>query len=251
MEPTAPNEPPSVPPTLDDTIARLEDAVSTRTGPAASAVSARPGVTRLTLIAVGGAGALAGIVFVFALGWLRGDAPVQTAAAAPATAAPAPEKPAAPTVVEAGPAPTWSGQRKATWAHDGSKTIAFELRATHDTVAWMSSVRPVLVVQCLSQATQAFVMLGTSTSFEDDTFHRTVRLQWDEGPVTTEQWETSQSGQELFAPNGVEFVRRLATGHRLRFGYAPFNARPVTAEFAVQGFDQLAGLVAATCKWRL
>jgi Type VI secretion system VasI, EvfG, VC_A0118 len=203
------------------------------------------------MIVIGGAGILAGILFVLALGWLRGDAPpLQTAAAAPA-AAPAATKPTAPTIVESTPPPTWVGQRKATWARDGSKTIAFELQATRDVPAWMSRVRPVLVVQCVSRATHAFVVLGTSVKFEEDALHRTVQLQWDEGPITVQQWETSQSGQELFAPDGVAVVRQLATGNRLRFGFTPFNAQPVTAEFAVQGFDQLAGLVATTCGWRL
>jgi hypothetical protein len=37
----------------------------------------------------------------------------------------------------------------------------------------------------------------------------------------------------------------------MRFGFTPYNATPVTADFNVQGFDRLAGLVASTCGWRL
>ena len=87
--------------------------------------------------------------------------------------------------------------------------------------------------------------------FEDDNFRRTIRVQWDDGPETVQQWEVSNSAHELFAPDGVAFVRQLAKANRLRFGFTPFNAPPVTAEFAVQGFDQLASLVANTCGWRL
>jgi hypothetical protein len=115
----------------------------------------------------------------------------------------------------------------------------------------MSKVRPVLVVRCLSRATQAFVVIGTSASFEEDSFRRTIRLQRDDGPETTQQWQTSESGQELFAPDGVAFTRELARVRRLRFGFTPFNAQPVTAEFVVEGFEPLAGLVASTCGWRL
>ena len=240
-----PIEPEPAPSTRD------ERAVA-RTGTAASAVSAQPGVTRLTLMIVGAAGALAGIVLVVALNSLRGDAPLQTAAAASAAEAAArTHPPAAPTVVESGPAPTWTGQRKAAWAHDGSKTITFELQAVRDVQAWASRVRPVLVVRCLSRATNTFVVLGTSAKFEDDDFRRTIRVQWDDGPEIVQQWEVSDSAHELFAPDGVAFVRQLAKAHRLRFGFTPFNAQPVTAEFAVQGFDQLASLVANTCGWRL
>jgi hypothetical protein len=219
-------------------------------------VSARPDANRLTLLLVGGAGALAGIAFVVAISWLRGEAPVQTAAAASpavalATAGATATKPASPVVTDSGPAPKWTGARKATWARDGSKTIAFELPATHDVSVWMSRARPVLVVQCLSRATQTFIVLGSSTKFEEDAFKRTVRLQWDDGAEMVQQWQASESGQELFAPDGVAFVRQLARVNRLRFGFTPFNAQPVTVDFAVQGFDQLAGLVASTCGWRL
>ena len=176
--------------------------------------------------------------------------PVQTAAAASPAVTTA-TKPPSPAVTDSGPEPTWTGARKATWAHDGSKTIAFELQATHDVPVWMSRVRPVLVVQCLSRATQTFIVLGTSTRFEDDAYKRTVRVQWDDGAEMPQQWQASESGQELFAPDGVAFVRQLASVNRLRFGFTPFNAQPATVEFAVRGFDQLAGLVASTCGWRL
>lgn len=193
---------------------------------------------------------LAGVAFVLALGWLRGDAPVRTAAAA-APAAPAATKSVAPPVIESGPAPTWTGRRTPTWARDGSKTISFQLEATREVPVWMSRVRPVLAVRCLSRATQVFVAIGTSANFEEDAYRRTIRLQWDDGPETAQQWQTSESGQELFAPDGAAFVGQLARGQRLRFGFTPFNAQPVTAEFVVQGFEPLAKLVAGTCGWRL
>ena len=199
---------------------------------------------------VGGAGILAGIAFVLAFGWLRGDAPVQTAAAASPAVTTA-TKPGSPAVAESSPAPTWTGARKAAWARDGSKTITFELQATHDVPVWMSRARPVLVVKCLSRSTQVFVILGSSISFEEDAFKRTVRVQWDDGAEMVQQWQASESGQELIVPDGVAFVRQLTHVNRLRFGFTPFNAQPVTVEFAVQGFDQLAGLVASTCGWRL
>ena len=236
-----PNEPVLIPPDQED----MSPGVRTT----AHAVSARPQATQMTLMVVGAAGTLAGVAFVLALGWLRGDAPVQTAVAA-APAATAATK-SVTSAVDAGPPPTWTGRRTASWARDGSKTIVFELAATRDLPVWMSRVRPTLVVRCLSRTTQAFVVTGTSVSFEDDTFHRTIRLQWDDGPETAQQWETSESGQELFVPDGVAFVRQLTQSQRLRFGFTPFNAQPVTAEFVVQGFESYAGLVASTCGWRL
>jgi len=259
VEPVAPHDPEpvstanpesaSTAPTLDEAIAGLDAGVSARTGNAAPSVGARPHAARLTLLTVCAAGVVAGVAFVSALGWPRGEPPVQTAAAAPMSTVP--PRPKTPEITEPDPAPTWTGQPRATWAYDGSKTIAFELQAIRDVPVWMSRVRPVLVVRCLSRATEAFVVIGASVGFEEDTYLRTVRLQWDDGAEMTQRWRISESGQELFAPDGVAFVRQLVKATRLRFGFSPFNAPPVTAQFAVQGFDRYGGLVASTCGWRI
>ena len=173
------------------------------------------------------------------------DSPV--ANSQPAVNAPAPPAPQ----IEQTPPPTWTGARRASWARDGSKTVVFTLAATHDVPVWMSRARPALVVRCLSRTTEAFVVLDTSSSFETDADRRTVRLQWDDGPVSTQRWAVSESARELFAPDGVAFVRQMVNAHALRFGFTPFNANPVVVEFAVQGFDGLGGLLASTCGWRL
>ena len=114
----------------------------------------------------------------------------------------------------------------------------------------MNHARPELVVRCLSRVAEAFVVLDTSAGFEDDPDRRTVRVQWDDEAPSVQQWGVSEGGRELFAPNSRAFMERMASARRLQFGFTPFNAAPVTADFAVQGFDQLAGLVTSTCKGR-
>jgi len=166
---------------------------------------------------------------------------LQTAAVAPASAP-------APAYVETIPPPTWTGGPRASWLRDGSKTITFQLAATRDLSVWMNKARPMLAARCVHHAIEVFVMLDTSASFEHDADRRTVRIQWDDEPSSVQQWGVSESAKELFAPDGKGFVERMATSRRLQFGFTPFNAEPVTAEFAVQGFDRLAGLVTSTCK---
>jgi hypothetical protein len=234
VEPLETNKPHDIKPgdvTVDEAAVKPDDA--------------KPDPSGMPVVLVAIVGAVAGMAAVFAVVSTRTDAAGPTAhqaAAAPAPAAP---------VVEEGPVPTWSGSKLASWANDGSKTIAFTLAATHDLPVWMNRARPALIVRCLYRATEAFVVLETSTSFEDDADLRTVRVEWDDEGQNVQQWTVSETARELFAPDGVEFVRRLANARRLRFGFSPFNAQPVTAEFAVDGFDTLAGLVASTCGWRL
>jgi Type VI secretion system VasI, EvfG, VC_A0118 len=147
-------------------------------------------------------------------------------------------------------APTWAGRRRATWARDGSKTIAFELQAIDDVPIWMGRARPALVVRCLHHKTEVFVAPGSAASIEPRADSHTVHLRIDDDEEVVQQWSDSESGQELFAPDGMALARRLARARRMRFGLTPYNAKAVTAEFLVEGFDQLAGLVAKTCAWR-
>jgi hypothetical protein len=161
------------------------------------------------------------------------------------------EAPAKPRVPETTIAPTWAGHRRATWGRDGSKTIAFELQAIDDVPVWMTRARPVLVVRCLDRRTEVFVATGSASSIESRTDSHTVHVRIDDDQEAVQQWSDSESGQELFAPDGVALVRRLARARSMQFGFTPYNAKRVTAQFVVDGFEPLAGLVAKTCTWRL
>jgi hypothetical protein len=201
-----------------------------------------------SLALIGGAGV---VVCVMAMVVLQSWQPVASEqpneTAKPSSPAPA----AAAPVLESAPAPTWVGNRQATWANDGSKTISFELQATADVAVWMARVRPLLVVRCLYRTTEVFVVIKSAASIEGQAGTHTVRLQIDDDPELVQQWSDSVTGQELFAPGGVAIVRRLASAERLRFSFTPFNSKPVTAEFSVQGFEKMAALLGSTCGWKL
>jgi hypothetical protein len=115
----------------------------------------------------------------------------------------------------------------------------------------MKSVRPVLIVRCLSRTTEVFVATGSAASIEQEGDSHTVRLQFDDAAPAVESWSDSVSSQELYAPDGVTLARRLAQARTVRFGFTPYNAPPVVAEFDVRGFDEIIGLVAGTCGWRV
>jgi hypothetical protein len=197
---------------------------------------------------VGGAGVVACVMALVVVQSLQPAASPQPVNAPASVAAP-------PTVAEEpvleGPVPTWVGSRMATWANDGSKTISFELQATRDVNVWMARVRPLLIVRCLYRTTEVFVATKSSASIEGQSGTHTVRLTIDTEPELVQQWTDSVSGHELFAPNGVDLARRLARAELVRFTFTPYNAKPVTADFVVSGFDQLAGLVGNTCGWKV
>ena len=210
------------------------------------AVPARqPGNWSMAL--VGGAGVLACVLAMVVVQSLQPAASPQAVnTAAPVAASAAAEEP----ILE-GPLPTWVGSRQAAWANDGSKTISFELKSTRDVNVWMARVRPLLIVRCLYRTTEVFVATQASASIEGQSGSHTVRLTVDNDPEMVQQWTDSVSGHELFAPDGVDLARRLARAELVRFSFTPFNAKPVTADFVVSGFDQLAGLVGNTCGWKV
>jgi len=208
--------------------------------------------------AVGAAAAL--LILTITLVRSQSNAPTldERRPAAAATTTTAPAAPAAPSASSAGsvisdsaPAPTWVGRRQTTWARDGSKTISFQVDAIEDVQIWMTRVRPVLVVRCLFRGTEVFVSTNSAASIEGKSDTHTVRLRIDDEAEEQQQWSESASAQELFAPDGVKLARRLARARQMQFGFTPYNAKPVTAQFRVQGFDQLVGLVAKTCAWRV
>lgn len=242
-EPSPPAQTPDEAIDSDDVV--LFDTPAEAPTPGGAGVKQRTAIRSLIPLGIAGTLVAIGIVIMFGIGRVRAGAAVETAQPVVATpAAPVPE-------VESTPPPTWAGARRTSWAQDGSKTITFTLAATRDLPVWMTRARPVLVVRCLYRATEAFVVLDTSTSYEEDADRRTVHVQWDGGPASTQRWGISESGRELFAPDGIAFVRQLTDAHELRFGFTPFNANAVTAEFSVRDFDQRAALVASTCGWRL
>lgn len=227
-------------------------AASTSTAPAAPTVQARDSVParqprNWSMALVGGAGVLACVTAMVVVQSLQPAASPKPVTAAPPVAAP--------TIAEEpmleGPVPSWVGSRQATWANDGSKTISFELQATRDVNVWMARVRPLLIVRCLYRTTEVFVATKASASIEGQSGTHTVRLTIDNEPELVQQWTDSVSGHEMFSPNGVDLARRLAHAELLRFSFTPYNAKPVTADFVVSGFDKLASLVGNTCGWKV
>jgi Type VI secretion system VasI, EvfG, VC_A0118 len=209
--------------------------------------------SRRSRAAVGVAAGLVVVTITLVRSQSNSPVPNDPIAVAAATTAPAPAahpSRASSVITASPPPPTWAGRRQTSWARDGSKTIAFQLDAIEDVPIWMTRVRPVLVVRCLYRGTDVFVATNSAASIEPKSDRHTVRVRLDDEPEELQQWSESASAQELIAPDGIALARRLVRAREMRFGFTPYNAKPVTAQFHVEGFDRLVGLVAKTCGWR-
>jgi hypothetical protein len=160
----------------------------------------------------------------------------------------APSSAMAPTLAPAENTPIkWIRTRQSKWATDGTHTIGFELPAERDVPVWMNRVRPTLAARCLSRHIEIFVVTGAAASVERIDDRHTVQLSFDGGPDVSEQWIDSSDKQALFAPDGAALARRIATARHIRFGFTPYAASAVAAEFDVRGFDSPLDAMEKTC----
>jgi hypothetical protein len=140
--------------------------------------------------------------------------------------------------VESSGAPKWIRTRQPGWASDGSRIIGFELEAENDVRVWMKRVRPVLAVRCLGRRVETFVITDSATSIESTTDQHTVHVSFDGEAGSDELWLDSESNRELFAPDGAALADRLSHAQIMRFGFTPYSAAPVVADFDVRGFER-------------
>jgi hypothetical protein len=144
---------------------------------------------------------------------------------------------------------TW-GSGEMGWATDGSRMLTFELDSEHDVPVWTTNVRPVLGVRCLARTVEIFVLMKSAASIEPTKDRHTVRVGFDQEPDATEQWDASIDSQALFAPDGSALSRRIARAHVMRFGFTPFHASPVEAQFDVREFNRPLEAVARICRMK-
>jgi hypothetical protein len=195
----------------------------------------------IMLFAIGVSG-----VITLALLSARGES---SGASGSAGAAPGPK--AAETLQpEAAGTQTWSADNRAYWVGNRPKSAAFELPAENTVQIWMRSVRPALIVRCMSQNMQVFVVTESAMKIEPQTEDHTVTFGFDGEPAATERWPDSDEHDSLFAPDGTAFAQRLMAARTLRVGYTPHNADPVVAHFTVSGLGPLLEPVAKECGWK-
>jgi hypothetical protein len=177
--------------------------------------------------------------------------PARVVPATPVAAAPPalvkPQRPVVPAVLHPPATQAWSSERRAYWTGNQRHSAAFELPAENTVPIWMSQVRPLLIVRCMSKKTEVFVFTGSALKIEPDTDDHTVNFRFDDEQGSTTRWPDSAEHDALFAPDATAFAQRLMRARTLRFGYTPHNAATVEAHFEVSGLAGLLEPVAREC----
>ena len=113
--------------------------------------------------------------------------------------------------------------------------VALELAADSEVDVWRKRVRPVLTVRCSGKVTEVFVVTHSPASIEDNTRLHRVTVGFDGGEAMVARWEHSVDHDALFASDGDEMARQIASARTMSFTFTPFNAPDTSVHFSVAG----------------
>lgn len=122
------------------------------------------------------------------------------------------------------------------------------MRAVEEIPGDEGEVRPVLVVRCEKNNTA--VIFNFARFIQKSRADAAIRI--DDGAVLTARLKMSASGKALGFWRGedaVPFARRLLDGKRLLIQVTPLGARPVLAEFPLEGFETASAPLREACGW--
>lgn len=154
--------------------------------------------------------------------------------------------PAAPQA-EATPAGKWKVEQRASGISNGTD-VFMVVQAVEKIRGKDGQVRPVLVVRC--QDNNTAVIFNFARFIEKSRAEAALRI--DDGSVMAASLKMSASGKAFGFWQGEEaipFVKRLLGGKRLLVEVTPFGARPVLAEFPVEGLDKAVAPLREACGW--
>lgn len=109
-------------------------------------------------------------------------------------------------------------------------------------------VRPILVLRCEDNNTA--VIFNFARFIEHSRAEAAMRI--DDGEVTGASLKMSASGKAFGYWRGdgaVPFIKRLLGSKRLLVEVTPFGARPVLAEFPVEGVEEAVAPLRKACGW--
>ena len=125
--------------------------------------------------------------------------------------------------------------------------VAFELSADSEVDVWRKRVRPVLTVRCAGKDTEVFIVTHSPASIEDNTRLHRVTVAFDGGQSAPARWEHSVDHDALFASDGDEMARQIASARTMTFTFTPFNAPDTSVHFSVDGLGAHLDTTAKRC----
>jgi len=146
-----------------------------------------------------------------------------------------------------GPTGKWKVEHRQSGI-SGAADVYMVVKAVEKIQGEDGQVRPVLVVRCENKITA--VIFNFARFIEQSRAEIALRI--DDGEVVAASLKMSASGKAFGFWQGDEaipFVKGLLGGKRLLVEVTPFGARPVLAEFPVEGLDEAVAPLRKACAW--
>jgi PDZ domain-containing protein len=121
---------------------------------------------------------------------------------------------------------------------DGSPQILGTLAST-DGSAWLG-------LRCEEKKTEAYVNTSSLLGVRD---MRRVIYRLDEGKPFDVRWAPSITGNRVFSPSGIAFIKSLPDKGKLFFRVFGFDGTPIDATFELVSGAELKNKIALACRW--
>jgi len=137
-----------------------------------------------------------------------------------------------------------------TSAFDDSPTVVLLLDSDNSVQTWLDVEVPTLVLRCKEKKLEAYINVDSQFAVEIDEDYNdspTVRLRFDDDKAYEIRMHESTDGEAVFFPDGEGLIRRMETASTLVFGFTPFSASPVQANFDLRGLKNVIQPLWAAC----
>lgn len=134
---------------------------------------------------------------------------------------------------------------------DDSATLKIEKDASAPVKAWLKEIVPALRIQCQEKKTNVLFIATDFTPVVGEFGKANFRIRIDEGKAFPQFWNESTDGEAAFAPDPINFLRKIQDANTLRIEFNPANTTLAQAEFSLTGLKPLLQEIAQTCGWKL
>lgn len=122
---------------------------------------------------------------------------------------------------------------------------SFILKSTNELTNSIGSLeRDTLYIRCKGSDTDAYISTAAFVSSDG----QTVKLRWDDGPITSQYWGPASGGSALFSTSPIGMINQISNSKKLVISYEPYSKVAVSAVFDFKGSQDDIAKMKSVCK---
>lgn len=107
-----------------------------------------------------------------------------------------------------------------------------------------SPEKDTLIIRCKGSDTDAYINTAAFVSSDG----QTVKLRWDDGPISSQYWAPASGGGALFSNAPISLINQISNSKKLVISYRPYSKVPVSAVFDFKGSQDDIAKMKSVCK---